>query len=55
MDINVYIHMCPCYCGEMRRLAEQVACVLRTTLLMKTGAHSPVQTVAHQRGSVRVA
>ena len=55
MDINAYIHMCPCYCGEMRRLAEQEACVLRTALLMKTAVHSPVQTLTHQRGSVRVA
>ena len=44
--------MYPCYCGIMRRLAEQVACVLRITLLMKTGAHSPVQL--HIRGALYV-
>ena len=50
----VYIHMCPCYCSEMWRLAEQVACVLRTAFLMKTRAHSPVRTIIYQTGSVRI-
>jgi hypothetical protein len=53
MDINVHIQMYPCCCGEMRRLAERIACVLRTTLLMTTGAPSPVQKIVHQRGIVR--